>query len=119
MTLINYVASSILSDMVDREEVGTHGASSFLMLYLSFLMLLINIFNSRNNSTESPDDICPGFMADPRHLSGHFEYITESPALNKAIGENFRSFMGNSDKAVLRLFVTLFCRTSGDLPEGR
>ena len=65
-----------------RIQASTH--------YSRLLVLELHFRSGKKN----PDQICRGFWKDPRHLSFQFEYETESPALDKNVENNLRTFLG-------------------------
>ena len=53
------------------------------------------MFVKATATKKTPIDLsCRGFFADPRHLSSHFEYETNSPPLEQNIRENLKTFIG-------------------------
>ena len=66
------------------------------MLILKSACILNNLF-SRAPGRKRIDLICRGFFEDQRHLSYHFEYITDCPALNENIQKNLGTFLADME----------------------
>ena len=66
------------------------------MLILKSACLLNNLF-FRAPGRKRIDLICRGFFEDQRHLSNHFEYITDCPALSENIQKNLGTFLADME----------------------
>ena len=47
--------------------------------------------------------MCNGFFSDPRHLAKHFEYVTESPALDRNVEKYLRQFLNHLELYLLNV----------------
>ena len=66
------------------------------MLILKSACILNNLF-FRAPGRKRIDLICRGFFEDQRHLSNHFEYITDCPALSENIQKNLGTFLADME----------------------
>ena len=66
------------------------------MLILKLACILNNLF-FRAPGRKRIDLICRGFFEDQRHLSNHFEYITDCPALSENIQKNLGTFLADME----------------------
>lgn len=66
------------------------------MLILKSACILNNLL-FRAPGRKRIDLICRGFFEDQRHLSNHFEYITDCPALSENIQKNLGTFLADME----------------------
>ena len=63
------------------------------ILFQENLLILTRIIFFRSTK-KNISQVSKGFFEDPRHLANHFQYLSESPALDNMIKENLDKNLG-------------------------